>query len=136
MTVINIRRYNTLNHRKILSRVFAVRSSESRSLSPMIHISMAAVFNHIFVYLQAILREKDPETRILLTMYPIQWALSPDDRSRGNYTNVGGFPTHGRFLLLGRISFQWKCIISNKKVFFKKLILLAVSWKLMHLKCT
>ena len=32
---------------------------------------MAAVFNHIFVYLQAILREKKPETRILLTMYPI-----------------------------------------------------------------
>ena len=32
---------------------------------------MAAVFNHIFVYLQALLREKDPETRILLTMYPM-----------------------------------------------------------------
>ena len=31
---------------------------------------MAAVFNHIFVHLQALLREKDPETRILLTLYP------------------------------------------------------------------
>ena len=37
----------------------------------MIHILMAAVFNHIFVHLQALLREKDSEMRILLTMYPI-----------------------------------------------------------------
>ena len=32
---------------------------------------MAAVFNQIFVHLQALFREKDPETRILLTAYPI-----------------------------------------------------------------
>ena len=31
---------------------------------------MTAVFKHIFVHLQALVREKDPEMRIILTVYP------------------------------------------------------------------
>ena len=37
----------------------------------MIHIFLAAVFNHIFVHLQALLREKYSDMRILLTTHPI-----------------------------------------------------------------
>ena len=37
----------------------------------MIHILLAAVFNHIFVHLQALLREKYSDMRILLTTHPI-----------------------------------------------------------------
>ena len=36
----------------------------------MIHIFLAAVFNHIFVHLQALLREKYSDMRILLTTHP------------------------------------------------------------------
>ena len=39
----------------------------------MIHIFLAAVFNHIFVHLQALLREKYSDMRILLTTHPIQF---------------------------------------------------------------
>ena len=37
----------------------------------MIHIFLAAVFNHIFVHLQALLREKYSDMRILLTTHPM-----------------------------------------------------------------
>ena len=36
----------------------------------MIHILLAAVFNHIFVHLQALLREKYSDMRILLATHP------------------------------------------------------------------
>ena len=41
---------------------------------------MAAVFNHTFVHLQALLRENEPETRILLTTHPIWFLLCETEK--------------------------------------------------------
>ena len=125
-TMINIRRYNSLKHNKIPSSLLSARSSKSRWSSPMIHILLAAVFNHIFVHLQALLREKYSDMRILLTTHPNEIVYS----ALNNFAHP--FRQH-RFYVIHRAPLICWCVLYVVKIvyfLFNKNSLFLMHWML------